>query len=97
LTTLLIVRLGASGKAWGTGVTQSSSDIHRICIDPDFDTSRSPHRFVNLQGYDCALSLALKRRATCAFAKSFLNLINNFAAFIPVGQVRSCVSEMAGN
>jgi hypothetical protein len=56
-----------------------------------------PTLLVNLQGYDYALSLALKHRATCAFAKSFLNLINNFAAFIQIGKVSEYVSEMAGN
>src|SRR5471030_596058 len=55
------------------------------------DPAIPPHCFVNLQGYDCALSLAVKRRATCAFAKSFLNLINNFAAFIRLGKESACV------
>src|SRR5476649_644796 len=61
------------------------------------DPAIPPHCFVNVQGYDCALSLEVKRRATCAFAKSFLNLINNFAAFIQIGNVSAYVSEMAGN
>jgi hypothetical protein len=57
----------------------------------------TPHCFVNLQGYDCALSLALKRRAACTFAKSFLNLINNFAAFIQIGQESAWTSAMIRN
>lgn len=56
-----------------------------------------PHCSVNLQGHDCLVALALKRRATCAFAKSFLNLINNFVTFIREVQVNSRISEMAGN
>ena len=57
----------------------------------DCDRAIPPHCFVNLQGYDCALLLAVKRRETCAFAKSFLNLINNFAAFIRLGKKSACV------
>jgi hypothetical protein len=61
------------------------------------DSAIPPHGFFNLRGYDCALSLALKRRAACTFAKSFLNLINNFAVFIQVGRVSTWVSEMLSN
>jgi len=35
----------------------------------------------------------MKRRVTCAFAKSFLNLINNFAVFNQAGKVSAYPAE----
>jgi hypothetical protein len=54
------------------------------------------HCFINLQGYDCAFSLALKRRAACTFIKFFLNLIKNFTMFIQLTK-SVCISEMISN